>query len=141
VRPFLREAGGGEVVVTLSALLNAAPFPDAESYDGVVTLWALGPIFPTEDSLMNDALAHSVGMCRPMDRDVNTWQTASTRLLLPPATEMVLLKVSFSHKPQSGAGLSLLPDHVSFAGHFVDDVRAAITIRKSVSSRRSQALP
>jgi hypothetical protein len=38
VRPFLREAGGGEVVITLSALLNAAPFPDAEGYDGAVTL-------------------------------------------------------------------------------------------------------
>jgi hypothetical protein len=141
VRPFLREAGGGEVVITLSALLNAAPFPDAESYDGAVTLWALGPGFPTEESLMEDALAHSVGMCRTMDRDVNTWQNASTRLLLPPGTEMVLLKVSFSPKPESGESLSPLPDHVSFAGHFVDDVRASVTVRKPVSNRRSQALP
>jgi hypothetical protein len=141
VRPFLREAGGGEVVITLSALLNAAPFPDADSYDGAVTLWALGPGFPTEESLMEDALAHSVGMCRPMDRDVNTWQSASTRLLLPPATEMVLLKVSFSPKPESGGSLSPLPDHVNFAGHFVDDVRASVTIRKPGFSPRSQALP
>ncbi|MFN9915412.1 MAG: hypothetical protein ACK53L_22675, partial [Pirellulaceae bacterium] len=42
VRPFLREASGGEVVITLSALFNAAPFPEAEHYDGAVTLWALG---------------------------------------------------------------------------------------------------
>ena len=141
VRPFLREAGGGEVVITLSALLNATPFPDAESYEGAVTLWALGPSFPTEESLMEDALAHSVGICRPIDRDVNTWQSASTRLLLPPGTEMVLLKVSFSPKPVSGRSLSPLPDHVSFAGHFVDDVRASVTVRKPVSNRRSQALP
>ena len=141
VRPFLREADGGEVVMTLSALFNAAPFPDAERYDGVVTLWALGPSFPTEESLMEDALAHSVGMCRPLDRDPATWQSASTRLLLPPGTEMVLLKVSFSPKPESGESLSTPPDHVTFAGHFMDDVRAFVSIRKPVSNRRSQALP
>ena len=90
---------------------------------------------------MEDALAHSVGICRQIDRDVNTWQSASTRLLLPPGTEMVLLKVSFSPKPASGQSLSPLPDHVSFAGHFVDDVRASVTVRKPVSNRRSQALP
>jgi hypothetical protein len=77
----------------------------------------------------------------PFDRDVNTWQNASTRLLLPPGTEMVLLKVSFSPIHESAESLSPLPDHVSFAGHFVDDVRASVTIRKPVSHRRSQALP
>jgi hypothetical protein len=60
VRPFLREANGGEVVITLSALFNAAPFPEAERYDGVVTLYALGQLGSTEESLMEDALAHSV---------------------------------------------------------------------------------
>ena len=90
---------------------------------------------------MKDALAHSIGMCRPLDRDVNTWENASTRLLLPPGTEMVLLKVSFSPKPESGESLSAPPHHVSFAGHFVDDVRASVAIRKPVSNRRSQALP
>ena len=139
VRHFLREANGGEVVVTLSAFFDTAPFPDAESYDGIVTLWALGPRFPTEENLMDDALAHSVGMCRPLDRDPATWQNASTRLLLPPRTEMVLLKVSFSPKPESGESLSQTPDHVSFAGHFVDDVRASVTIRKAVSNPLSKA--
>jgi len=140
-RPFLREASGGEVVVTLSAIFNAALFPDTENYDGVVTLWALGPHFPTEENLMEDALAHSVGMCRPLDRDPATWQNVSTRLLLPPGTEMVLLKVSFSPKPETGDSLSAPPDHVTFAGHFVDDVRASVSIRKPASNRRSQALP
>jgi hypothetical protein len=130
VRPFLREAnGGGEVVITLSALFNAAPFPEAEHYEGAVTLWALGPQFPTEENLMDDALAHSVGLCRPLDRDPATWQSTSTRLLLPPGTERVLLKVAFTPVPASGESLSPLPDHVTFAGHFVDDVRASVTIR------------
>ena len=141
VRAFMREASGGEVVITLSALFNAAPFPNGENYDGVVTLWALGPRFPTEENLMEDALAHSVGLCRPLDRDVNTWQNAFTRLLLPPGTEMVLLKISFSPKPESGESLSPPPDHVTFVGHFVDDLRASVSIRKSASNRRNPVLP
>jgi hypothetical protein len=132
VRPFLREANGGEVVMTLSALFNAAPFPEAERSDGAVYLYALGQFGSTEESLLEDALAHSVGYCRSLDRDPATWQRASARLLLPPGTEMVLLKVSFSPVPASGASLSPLPDHVTFAGHFVDEVRASVSIRHAV---------
>ena len=141
VRPFLREANGGEVVFTLSALLNTAPFLEAERYEGAVTLWALGPQLPTEESLMDDALAHSVGLCRPLDRDPATWQRASTRLLLPPGTERVLLKVSFSPMSASGKSQSPLPDHVTFAGHFVDEVRASVNIRKAAPNQRNEALP
>jgi len=141
VRPFLREANGGEVVITLSALLNATPFSEAEHYEGAVTLWALGPQFPTEENLMEDALAHSVGLCRPLDRDPATWQSTSTRLLLPQGTERVLLKVSFSPMPASRKNLSPLPDHVTFAGHFVDDVRASVSIRKAVPKHQNVVLP
>ncbi len=141
VRPFLREAKGGEVVMTLSALFNAAPFPEAEHYDGVVYLYALGQLGSTEESLLEDALAHSHGGCRSLDRDPATWQRATARLLLPPGTERVLLKVSFTPVPASGKNLSLLPDHITFAGHFVDDVRASINIRQSVSNHGSEALP
>jgi hypothetical protein len=141
VRPLLREANGGEVVITLSALFNAAPFPDAEHYDGMVTLYALGQLGSTEESLLEDALAHSHGGCRSLDRDPVTWQSASARLLLPPGTERVLLKVSFSPMPASGKSQSPLPDHVTFAGHFVDDVRASVSIRKAVPNHGSEALP
>jgi hypothetical protein len=141
VRPFLREANGGEVVITLSALFNAAPFPDAEHYDGLVTLWALGSQFPTEENLMDDALAHSVGLCRPLDHDPATWQSASARLLLPPGTERVLLKASFSPMPANGKSQSPLPDYETFAGHLVDDVRASVSIRNAASNHLSQALP
>ena len=141
VRPFLREANGCEVVVTLSALFNAAPFPEAERYDGAVYLYALGQLGSTEESLLEDALAHSHGGCRSLDRDPATWQRASARLLLPPGTEMVLLKVSFTPVPASGKNLSSLPDHVTFAGHFVDDVRASVTIRRVDPRHQNEALP
>ena len=141
VRPFLREANGGEVVMTLSALFNAAPFPEAERSDGAVYLYALGQLGSTEESLLEDALAHSVGYCRPLDRDPATWQSASARLLLPPGTERVLLKVSFSPMSASGKSQSPLPDHVTFAGHFVDEVRASVNIRKAAPNQRNEALP
>ena len=141
VRPFLREANGGEVVMTMSALFNAAPFPEAERHEGAVYLYALGQLGSTEESLLEDALAHSHGGCRSLDRDPATWQRASARLLLPPGTERVLLKVSFTPVPASGESLSPLPDHVTFAGHFVDDVRAFVNIRKAVPNQRNEALP
>jgi hypothetical protein len=141
VRPFLREANGGEVVITLSALFNAAPFPEAEHYDGGVYLYALGQLGSTEESLLEDSLAHSHGGCRSLDRDPATWQSASARLLLPPGTEVVLLKVSFSPVSASGESQSPLPGYETFAGHFVDDVRAFINIRKAVPNQRNEAQP
>jgi hypothetical protein len=141
VRPFLGEANGGEVVITLSALFNATPFPEVERFDGAVYLYALGQLGSTEESLLEDALAHSHGGCRSLDRDPATWQRASARLLLPPGTERVLLKVSFTPVPASGKNLSPLPDHVTFAGHFVDEVRALVSIRHAVSNHGSEALP
>ena len=141
VRPFLREANGGEVVMTVSALFNAAPFPEAERYDGVVTLYALGQLGSTEENLYEDALALSHGECRSLDRDPSRWQSASTRFLLPTGTEFVMMKMSFRRMPKGSDVQSSLPDPVIFAGHFVDDVRASVTIRKAVPNHRNEALP
>jgi hypothetical protein len=141
VRPFLSEANGAEVVITLSALFNAAPFPEAERYDGMVTLYALGQLGSTEQSLLEDALAHSRGECRSLDRDPGSWQSASTRLLLPTGTEFVMLKVSFRPGPASGASPSPPPNYEEFAGHFVDDVRASIRIRNAAPKQQNPALP
>ena len=141
VRPFLREANGGEVVLTLSALFNSAPFPEAERYEGAVYLYALGQLGSTEESLLEDALAHSHGGCRSLDRDPGSWQPASTRLLLPTGTEFVMLKVSFRPGPASGASPSPPPNYEEFAGHFVDDVRASIRIRNAAPKQQNPALP
>ena len=141
VRSFMRDANGGEFVMTLSALFNAAPFPDSQRYDGVVTLYALGELGSTEESLMEDALAISNGSCNSMDRDPATWQTASTRLLLPTGTEFVMLKVSFRRWPKGSGDQPSLPDLMTFAGHFVDDVRASIRIRNAAPNQQNPALP
>ena len=141
VRSFMRDANGGEFVMTLSALFNAAPFPDSQRYDGVVTLYALGEIGSTEESLMEDALAISNGSCNSMDRDPATWQSASTRLLLPTGTEFVMLKVSFRRWPKGSGDQPSLPDLMTFAGHFVDDLRASIRIRNAAPNQQNPALP
>jgi hypothetical protein len=146
VRPlFLSDAKGGDVVMTLSAQFNAAPFPNSERYDGMVTIYALGADTnlhgATEDSVKEEALAFSVGECRNLDRDPGTWQAASTRLLLPPGTESVMVKVSFRRMPVGAESLSSLPESLTFAGHFVDDVRASIRIREAAPHHRTQELP
>ena len=145
VRPFLTDAKGGDVVMTLSAQFNAAPFPDTERYDGMVTIYALGADTElggaTEDSVKEDALAFSVGLCHAVDRDPGTWQTASTRLLLPPGTKSVMVKVSFRREPVGSETLSSLPESLTFAGHCVDDVRASIRIREAAPHHRTQELP
>lgn len=141
VRPYMHEANGGEVVITLSALFNAAPFPEAESYDGEVTLYALGLLGTTEETVFEDALAYSNGKCGSLDRDPATWQSASTRLLLPPGAEFVMIKVSLRRMPKGSEDRSSLPDPAIFAGHFVDEVRASVSIRKAVADHSTKALP
>lgn len=141
-RPFLKGANGGDVVVSLWALFNTVPFPKTESYDGMVTIYALGADTElrgaTEDSVKKDALAFSVGERRSLDHDPTTWQPASTRLLLPPGTAVVLLKLSIRRMPVGEESLSSLPDFITFSGHFIDDVRASISIRHAAPIPRRQ---
>lgn len=131
-------------VLTLSALFNAVPFPATERYDGMVTIYALGADTDlrgaTEDSMKEEALAFSVGRFPSLDRDPATWQPASTRLLLPAVTAFVTLKVSVCRMPVGSKSLSSLPESVTFAGHFIDDVRASIRIRDAVANHRTQAI-
>jgi hypothetical protein len=145
VRPYLRGALDGEAVLTLSALFNAGSFPKSESYDGMVTVYALGARTDlrgaTEDTIREEALAFSLGVSSSLDRDAGTWQPASTRLLLPPGTEFVLLKVSFRRVAAQGESTSSLPDAITFPGHFVDDVRASLRIRSGEPRRQNVSTP
>jgi hypothetical protein len=139
VRPLLRETNGSEAVVTLSALFNAAPFPAEERYNGMVTIYALGKNTElhgaTEDSVNTSALAFAIDRFQSLDRDSVTWQAASTRLLLPPSTEFVMLKVSVTRLPSENESPSSLPHAVTFAGHFIDEVRASVQLRDGGTHR------
>jgi len=137
VRPFTRETNGGEVVFSASALFNAASFPEAERYDGVVTLYAVDEIGSTENNLLKNSLAHTCnGLGLSLDRNPTTWESATARLQLPAGTHFVILKVSVRRMPKNKEPLSTLPNPITFSGHFVDDVRASIHVRKVVSDQR-----
>jgi len=137
VRPFTRETNGGEVVFSASALFNAATFPEAERYDGVVTLYAVDEIGSTENNLLKNSLAHTCnGLGLSLDRNPTTWESATARLQLPAGTHFVILKVSVRRMPKNKEPLSTLPNPITFSGHFVDDVRASIHVRKVVSDQR-----
>jgi hypothetical protein len=137
VRAFTRETNGGEVVLSASALFNAANFPEAERYDGVVTLYAVDEIGYTEKNLLNDSLAHSCsGPGLSLDRNPATWESATARLQLPAGTHFVVVKVSVRRWTKNKESLSTLPNPVNFSGHFVDDVRSSIHVRKIASNLR-----
>jgi len=137
VRPFTRETNGGEVVFSASALFNAATFPEAERYDGVVTLYAVDEIGSTENNLLKNSLAHTCnGLGLSLDRNPTTWESATARLQLPAGTHFVILKVSVRRMLKNKEPLSTLPNPITFSGHFVDDVRASIHVRKVVSDQR-----
>ena len=137
VRAFTRETNGDEVVLSASALFNAASFPEAERYDGVVTLYAVDEIGSTEKNLLKNSLAHTCnGLGLSLDRNPTTWESATARLQLPAGTHFVILKVSVRRMPKNKEPLSTLPNPITFSGHFVDDVRASIHVRKVVSDQR-----
>ena len=137
VRPFTRETNGGEIVLSTSALFNAANFPEAERYVGMVTLYAVDETGYTEKNLLKESLAHSCsGPGLTLDRNPATWESLSARLQLPAGTQFVVVKVSVCRIPKNKEPLSSLPNPVRFAAHFVDDVRASIHVRKVVSDQR-----
>ena len=137
VRPFTRDTNGGEVVFSASALFNAASFPEAERYDGVVTLYAVDEIGSTEKNLLKNSLAHTCnGLGLSLDRNPTTWESATARLQLPAGTHFVVVKVSVRRWTKNKESLSTLPNPVNFSGHFVDDVRSSIHVRKIASNQR-----
>jgi hypothetical protein len=52
-----------------------------------------------------------------------------------------MVKVSFRRMPVGAETLSSLPESLTFAGHFVDDVRASIRIREAAHDHRAHVLP
>lgn len=145
VRRLAHSIDRGGVMVSLSALFDAATFPADERYDGVVTIYALDDDVElagaTEDTVQQEALAFSSGDVRSLDRDPATWQPATARLLLPPATRLVLLKVTVRRMPVGKAGLASLPERVRFGGHFVDAVQASLVIDDKAASGQRRSSP
>lgn len=129
VRPYRREFADGNGVVQLTALFNAAANePKAETY-GALTIFALDAAAVERDdlSLSRDSLTYSRSSRLWLDADRASWQGVSNELRIPSETEFLMIRVGVSYDihrnrtPPEG-----------FVGHFVDDVRLALTQRPKI---------
>lgn len=132
VRRYRDAIATGNAILHLSAGMNAIQFPDHERYEASVDLYAidsqcLSDQLPTDLSVLGEvALASARRLSSNLDRDVTTWQVMGGELRLPPATEFVLIHLSIRHAtPEQVASRS------TFAGHYMDDVRAWIDVEAS----------
>jgi hypothetical protein len=133
VRLYRHEIEGGDAVVQLTAVFNALPFPDDESFGATLTIFALdaglagNEIVKEQNVLSTESLAYSRSSRVMMDRDPATWQRVSNELRLPPGTEFVMLRIGMSNDTKS-------PDkrRDSFAGHFADKVQLVLAQRSEI---------
>ena len=120
----------GDSLVQVQAHFNALNFPDSERYLACVSVYALdhetAVSGTTRDALglINQALATTQRNNVFLDRDPGTWQKIVAELRVPPQTDFLLVRISVAHATRGRER-----DHETFAGHFVDDVRATLVRR------------
>lgn len=129
LRPFRQELADGLATVELSALFNAAPFPESEEYRCSIAIHALSSELaatPTALSgavLANGSLAMARQSCPRMDRDPQSWQRVEGALKVPAETEFLLIHLGVNHIPK-------FQKRVAFDGHYLDDVRITLNHRR-----------
>jgi hypothetical protein len=133
VRPYRREFADGGAVVQLSAVFNAAPFPEDENFSATLTIFALDAslvgteMLKVENVLSTESLAFSRSTKVVMDRDPTTWQKVSNELRLPPGTDYLMLRMGMSNDTKSQD-----KRRDSFAGHFADKVQLVLARRSEI---------
>jgi hypothetical protein len=133
VRPYRREFADGGAVVQLSAVFNAAPFPEDENFSATLTIFALDAslvgteMLKAENVLSTESLAFSRSTKVVMDRDPTTWQKVSNELRLPPGTDYLMLRMGMSSDTKSQD-----KRRDSFAGHFADKVQLVMARRAEI---------
>ncbi len=125
LRPYRQQLANGKSTVELSAVFNAATFPEAEQYRCSLAIHALtadvatGPDPLNGALLANGSLAMTRQSCPLMDRDPATWQPLEGAMLLPAETEFLLIHIGVNHIPK-------FQSRVSFDGHYLDNVRLTL---------------
>jgi len=133
LRPYRREYADGGVVVQLTAVFNALPFPEDESFSATLTLFALtgsvvgNEMLKAENVLSTESLALSRSSKVAMDRDPATWQRVINELRLPPESDYLMLRMGMSNDTKSEG-----KRRDRFAGHFVDKVQLVIARRAEI---------
>ncbi|MFI4876009.1 MAG: hypothetical protein ACIALR_11745 [Blastopirellula sp. JB062] len=126
LRPYRKQIGDGNALVSATALFNTSLLPSNEEYRYSVGIIAL-PAEAAQDAAMlvaPMAERYSLAMTRenlPLDYDPTTWQQGYSELKLSPDVDFLLIHISvtYGHSPDSIR-------RISFAGHYIDDIHVTL---------------
>ena len=124
LRPYKAELAAGGVMARLSAAVNAAEFPEAETYLCSFSIHALDAetvrnLTPGEPFGLSDAsLAVVCASNASLDRDPLTWQIEVCELQVPADASHLMVRVGVMHAFEQR--------REDFSGHFIDDVKLTL---------------
>lgn len=124
LRPFKAELVAGGVIARLSAAMNAAQFPESETYRCSFSIHALDA--ETAENLSSDdpyglsdaSLAEVHATSASLDRDPRTWQIEGCELHVPADASYLMVRVGTAHAFEQR--------REDFPGHFIDDVKLTL---------------
>jgi hypothetical protein len=124
LRPYKAELTAGGVIARLSAAVNAAEFPEDETYLCSFSIHALDA--ETAENLATDdphglsdaslAVVHATNAS--LDRDQRTWQIEGCELHVPADASYLMVRVGVTHAFEQR--------REDFPGHFIDDVKLTL---------------
>jgi hypothetical protein len=132
LRPFAADLASGNAVLELSASANTS-VERGEQFRFGVQAYALSGTAADLGADMREVSLAALASSRKglhLDSDPASWQTGATRLLLPPETDFVMVRVVLTQKdtrPQ---------DHVEFGGHYIDNVQLRLTTQSAKPATR-----
>jgi hypothetical protein len=124
LRPYKAELAAGGVMARLSAAVNAAEFPEAETYLCAFSIHALDAetvrnLTPDDSYGLSDAsLAVVHASNASLDRDPLTWQIEGCELHVPADASYLMVRVGVTHGFEQR--------REDFPGHFIDDVKLTL---------------
>lgn len=130
IRHFHPSTADGGSVIRVSARFNSIALPSDDIYHCSLSVYALDQETATGGATLDAShlaamsLATTQRNCEILDSDPATWQASSTEMLIPPGTDHLLLRFAIGH---GGRDRNL--NMVTFAGHFIDDIRVSLMRR------------
>ena len=124
LRPYKAELAAGGVVARLSAAVNAAEFPEAETYLCSFSIYVLDAetaenLTPGNPlGLIDASLAEVHATNASLDRDPRTWQIEGCELHVPADASHLMVRVGVMHGFEQR--------REDFPGHFIDDVKLTL---------------
>jgi len=122
--PYKSELAAGGVIARFSAAMNAAVFPDSETYRCSFSIYALDAETAehlTPDNphgLIDASLAAVHATNASLDRDPRTWQIEGCVLHVPADASYLMVRVGVTHAFEQR--------REDFPGHFIDDVKLTL---------------